>query len=99
VEKQHVALSDGKLMSEEFVQQSLGSQPPGMPAYNEARDQFSRDFLAANLQRAGGNVSKAARLAKRNRTDFYKLLERYRIQAHDFKDGGRHGTEDEEESR
>jgi two-component system response regulator GlrR len=96
--KQHVALSRGKLMSEEFVQQSLGPHPPSMPAYDEARDQFSRDFLAANLQRAGGNVTKAARLAKRNRTDFYKLLERYRLQVHDFKDGGTHQTEGEEES-
>ena len=96
--KQHVALSHGKLISKEFVQQSLGPQPPSMPAYDEARDQFSRDFLAANLQRAGGNVTKAARLAKRNRTDFYKLLERYRLQAHDFKESGMPRAESEEES-
>ena len=91
--KQHVALSHGKLMSKEFVQQSLGPRPPSMPAYAEAREQFSRDFLAANLQRAGGNVSKAARLAKRNRSDFYKLLERYRLQVHDFKAGATQRTE------
>jgi two-component system response regulator GlrR len=95
--KQHVALSHGKLMSKEFVQQSLGPQAPSMPAYDEARDQFSRDFLAANLQRAGGNVTKAARLAKRSRTDFYKLLERFRLQAHDFKEDGAHRTESEDE--
>jgi len=95
--KRHVALSHGKLMSKEFVQQSLGPQPPGMPAYDEARDQFSRDFLAANLQRAGGNVTKAARLAKRNRSDFYKLLERYRLHAHDFKEGGTPRAEGEDE--
>jgi two-component system, NtrC family, response regulator GlrR len=95
--KQHVALSHGKLMSKEFVQKSLGPRPPSMPAYDEAREQFSRDFLAANLQRAGGNVTKAARLAKRSRTDFYKLLERFRLQAHDFKEGGTHRAEDEEE--
>jgi two-component system response regulator GlrR len=96
--KRHVALSHDKLMSEEFVQQSLGPQPQGMPAYDEARNQFSRDFLTANLQRAGGNVTKAARLAKRNRSDFYKLLERYRLQAHDFKEGGTPRTEDEDKS-
>jgi two-component system response regulator GlrR len=96
--KQHVALSHGKLMSKEFVQQSLGPLPSSMPAYNEARDEFSRDFLAANLQRAGGNVAQAARLAKRCRTDFYKLLERYRLRPHDFKEGGTHRTEDEKES-
>ena len=96
--KQHVALSRGKLMSEEFVQQSLGPLPSSMPAFDEARDEFSRDFLAANLQRTGGNVTHAARLAKRCRTDFYKLLERYRLQPHDFKEGGTHRTEDEKES-
>jgi two-component system, NtrC family, response regulator GlrR len=86
--KQHVALSQTKLMSKEFVEQSLGPRLPSMPAYNEARDQFSRDFLSGHLQRAGGNVSQAARLAKRNRSDFYKLLERHRLQAHDFKGYG-----------
>jgi two-component system, NtrC family, response regulator GlrR len=75
-------------MSKEFVEQSLGPRLPSMPAYNEARDQFSRDFLSGHLQRAGGNVSQAARLAKRNRSDFYKLLERHRLQAHDFKGYG-----------
>jgi two-component system response regulator GlrR len=96
--KQHVALSRGKLMSKEFVQQSLGPLPSSMPAYAEARDEFSRDFLAANLQRAGGNVTQAARLAKRCRTDFYKLLERHRLQPHDFKEGGATRTENEDES-
>jgi two-component system, NtrC family, response regulator GlrR len=95
--KQHVALCRGKLMSKEFVQKSLGPQPPSMPAYDEAREQFSRDFLAANLQRAGGNVTKAAQLAKRSRTDFYKLLERFRLQAHDFKEGGANRTDGEGE--
>lgn len=96
--KQHVALSHGKLISKEFVQQSLGPQSSSMPAYDEARNQFSRDFLAANLQRAGGNVTKAARLAKRSRADFYKLLGRFRLQAQDFKKGGTPRTEGKEES-
>jgi two-component system response regulator GlrR len=32
-----------------------------------------------------GNVSQAARLAKRNRTDFYKLLARHGVEPEDFK--------------
>ncbi|HXP65024.1 MAG TPA: sigma-54 dependent transcriptional regulator [Steroidobacteraceae bacterium] len=83
--KQHVALCDGKHISKEFVEQSLGPQAPAMPAFDEARDQFARDFLADNLHRAQGNVTKAARSAKRNRSDFYKLLNRYRLQVSDFK--------------
>jgi two-component system response regulator GlrR len=32
-----------------------------------------------------GNVAQAAKLAQRNRTEFYKLLERHRIEAGMFK--------------
>jgi two-component system response regulator GlrR len=84
--KQHVALSHGKIMSKEFVQRTLGGQSSSLPAYDEARDKFSREYLADHLQRAGGNVTKAARLAKRSRTDFYKLLQRHRLDAGDFKE-------------
>jgi two-component system response regulator GlrR len=37
------------------------------------------------LQITEGNVSQAARLAKRNRTDFYKLLTRHDIRPEAFK--------------
>jgi two-component system, NtrC family, response regulator GlrR len=83
--KRNVALSHGEVMSKEFVERSLGGDTAKIPTYDEARDQFSRDYLAENLQRTAGNVTQAARLAKRSRTDFYKLLARYRLHAEDFK--------------
>jgi two-component system, NtrC family, response regulator GlrR len=83
--KQNVALSHGKIMSKEFVLRSLGGDAKKVPTYDEARDQFARDYLKNNLQTTAGNVSQAARLAKRNRTDFYKLLARYRLEPDDFK--------------
>jgi len=84
--KQHVAMAGGKVMTREFVKKSLGADSAKVPTYSEARDRFSRDYLAANLQRTAGNVSQSARLAKRNRSDFYKLLARYRLHPDDFKD-------------
>jgi two-component system response regulator GlrR len=89
--KQNVALSHGNVMTKEFVEQSLGADPTKIPSYDEARDQFSRDYLAENLQRTAGNVTRAARLAKRTRTDFYKLLARYRLNPGDFKHPGSTG--------
>jgi two-component system response regulator GlrR len=83
--KQNVALSHGKIMSKEFVEKSLGRAAPKVPSYDEARESFARDYLTTNLQSTSGNVSQAARLAKRNRTDFYKLLARYRVEPEDFK--------------
>ena len=83
--RQNVALSHGKVMTKEFVQKSLPEQQGKIPTYDEARDAFARSYLEDNLQRTGGNVTQAARIAKRTRTDFYKLLARYRLNPDDFK--------------
>jgi two-component system response regulator GlrR len=83
--RQNVALSLGKVMTEDFVQQSLGSDSTRIPSYDDARDEFSHDYLVRSLRSTAGNITKSARLAKRNRTDFYKLLSRYRVLAEDFK--------------
>ncbi|HVH08855.1 MAG TPA: sigma-54 dependent transcriptional regulator [Gemmatimonadales bacterium] len=52
--------------------------------YYAAREQllskFDRRFLSKVVIRAGGNLSKAARLARVDRTTFYRLLERYGLQ-------------------
>jgi two-component system, NtrC family, response regulator GlrR len=87
--KRNVALSKGKVMTKQFVKDSLGPHSTILPSYNDARDEFSLDFLTKNLRSADGNVGAAARLAKRNRTDFYKLLSRYRLLPKDFKKPGR----------
>ncbi|MDP9083209.1 MAG: sigma-54 dependent transcriptional regulator [Pseudomonadota bacterium] len=86
--KQNVALSQNRVISEEFVKQSLGDNVTRVPSYDEAREEFSRAYLIKNLQSTGGNMSRSARLAKRNRTDFYKLLARYRLMSGDFKNAG-----------
>ena len=82
--KQNVALSHGKVMTKEFVQRSMSEGPAKIPTYDEC-DAFARAYLADNLQRTEGNVTQAALIAKRTRTDFYKLLARYRLQPTDFK--------------
>ena len=85
VVRQNVALSHGAIMTAELVQQSLGGSPARLPSFDEARDEFTRIYLSQILQITGGNVSQAARLAKRNRTDFYKLLSRHQLLPDDFK--------------
>jgi two-component system, NtrC family, response regulator GlrR len=83
--KQTAALSQTPIIPVELVQQSLGGAPGRLPSFDEARDEFTRGYLSQILQITGGNVSQAARLAKRNRTDFYKLLGRHQLVPEDFK--------------
>jgi two-component system response regulator GlrR len=85
VVRQNVALSQTPIIPVELVQQSLGGTHGKLPSFDEARDEFTRSYLSQILQITGGNVSQAARLAKRNRTDFYKLLGRHQLVPDDFK--------------
>ena len=86
VVRQNCALAQTPIIPVELVQQSLGGTQAKLPSFDEARDEFTRNYLSQILQITGGNVSQAARLAKRNRTDFYKLLGRHQLVPDDFKD-------------
>jgi two-component system response regulator GlrR len=59
----------------------------GLPPLGEARRAFEREYLVRLLTMTAGNVTHAARLAGRNRTEFYRLLERHRLSPASFKQG------------
>ena len=86
--RQNVAIAQTPIISVEIAQQALGSAAGNLPSFDEARDEFTRNYLVQILQITGGNVSQAARLAKRNRTDFYKLLSRHQLSPDEFKSRG-----------
>jgi transcriptional regulator with PAS, ATPase and Fis domain len=50
-----------------------------MPSKARAIERFERQALATYLQEAGGNVSRAARLAKIPRRTFHRLLTKHRL--------------------
>jgi two-component system response regulator GlrR len=83
--RQNVALSRSPVISGELVQSSLGEHGGKLASFTDARDEFTRNYLSQILQITTGNVSQAARLAKRNRTDFYKLLARHDLNPDSFK--------------
>lgn len=85
VVRQNVALSRSPVISGELVQSSLGEHAGALASFSEARNEFTRNYLSQILQITSGNVSQAARLAKRNRTDFYKLLARHDLNPDTFK--------------
>lgn len=85
VVRQNVALSNSPVISAELVRSALGEHGDKLPSFSDARDEFTRNYLSQILQITGGNVSQAARLAKRNRTDFYKLLARHDLNPDTFK--------------
>ncbi len=85
VVEQAVALSPGRVIGAALVRNCLGGQSSSMSSYDQARTEFTRSYLRQLLELSAGNISRAARLAGRNRTDLYKLLSRYNIDAKVFK--------------
>ena len=83
--EQTVALSTSPIIPAALVQRALRDKPRELPSFAEARDRFERDYLVQLLRITGGNVTHAARLAQRNRTEFYKLLRRYHLDPVQFR--------------
>ena len=85
VVEQAVALATSPILPAALVAAALKSEPVGLTPLDEAKRAFERDYLVRILRITRGNVSQAARLAQRNRTEFYKLLERHQLQPGMFK--------------
>ena len=83
--EQAVALTPTTVIPASLVQNALKEDASALVPFEEARKSFERDYLVRLLKITGGNVTQAAQLAKRNRTEFYKLLQRHRLEPAMFK--------------
>ncbi len=85
VVEQSVALSATEVLPASLVSQALDARDASLTPLDEARRAFERDYLVRILKITSGNVTQAARLAGRNRTEFYRLLERHALEPGMFK--------------
>ena len=84
--EQTVVLSTTPLVPATLVQKALQNELGNIVPLETARKNFERDYLVKLLKATNGSVTQAARLAQRNRTEFYKLLQRHLLTPALFKD-------------
>jgi two-component system response regulator GlrR len=77
VVEQVTALATTPLVPLALVQRALRVPSMEVLSYTEARQRFERDYLVGLLKITDGNVADAARLADRNRTEFYRLMQKH----------------------
>ncbi|MDP3668951.1 MAG: sigma 54-interacting transcriptional regulator [Telluria sp.] len=83
---EHVcALASAPLVPLALVQRALRVPSLEVLSYVEAKARFERNYLVQLLKLTDGNVADAARLAQRNRTEFYRLLQKYDLNASLFR--------------
>jgi two-component system, NtrC family, response regulator GlrR len=88
VVEQSCALTTTPLIPLTLVKRAL--RLPTMEAlnYTEAKQRFERNYLVQLLKLTEGNVADAARIADRNRTEFYRLLQKYDLTPAMFRGDG-----------
>lgn len=75
--EQCCALATTPLISPAQIQRALRLPSVEPLTYAEAKQRFERNYLVQLLKLTDGNVADAARIADRNRTEFYRLLQRH----------------------
>lgn len=78
-------LNPGEVISLALARRSMREAPLGFETLQAARDAFEREYLVKVLRVTAGNVADAARIAGRNRTEFYKLLHQHGVDAAEFR--------------
>jgi two-component system response regulator GlrR len=84
--EQCVALCTTATIPASLVARALRDKPAEILPLAEARTAFERDYLITLLKLTQGQVSEVARLAGRNRTEVYRLLQRHGLTPALFKD-------------
>ncbi|WP_349741672.1 sigma 54-interacting transcriptional regulator [Roseateles cavernae] len=77
VVEQVSALATTPLIPLSLVQRALRVPSMEVLNYAQARQRFEHEYLVGLLKLTDGNVADAARLADRNRTEFYRLLQKH----------------------
>lgn len=85
VVEQCVVLATTPLIPAQLVQTALRDKPREFRPFAAARDNFEFDYLVNLLQMTRGNIAQAARLAERNRSEFYKLLHKHGLEPQAFR--------------
>jgi two-component system response regulator GlrR len=91
VVEQVCALATTPLVPLTLVQRALRTPSVEVLSYAEAKQRFERGYLVNLLKLTDGHVADAARLAERNRTEFYRLLQKHGLTPGRFKPGGEAG--------
>ncbi|MDO9205833.1 sigma 54-interacting transcriptional regulator [Methylotenera sp.] len=83
--EQVVVLSTTPIITGKLIQKALQDNISSIISFDAARKNFEQQYLINLLKATQGNVTQAARIAGRNRTEFYKILQRHHINPSLFK--------------
>ena len=75
-------VGDGAISAEALM---LATEGDEVPSFKEAKRAFETRYVEGLLRRCNGNISRAARLAKKDRKDFYDVIRRTGVEPGHFR--------------
>ncbi|MBU2823887.1 sigma 54-interacting transcriptional regulator, partial [Acidithiobacillus ferrooxidans] len=84
--EQAVVLSTTPRIGAPLIRHALRDREGEVMPLADAKGRFEMNYLIQIMRMTRGNVSQAAQLAQRNRTEFYRLLHRYHLDPAAFKE-------------
>jgi two-component system response regulator GlrR len=88
------ALTKTEIIPLSMVKKALRDESVQPRTLEDEKQAFERDYLIRVMKLTQGHVANAAKMAGRNRTEFYKLLNRHNINPMDFRKGRGPATDD-----
>ncbi|WP_414040399.1 sigma 54-interacting transcriptional regulator [Acidithiobacillus sp. M4-SHS-6] len=95
--EQAVVLSTTPRIGAPLIRHALRDKEGEVMPLADAKGRFEMNYLIQIMRMTRGNVSQAAQLAQRNRTEFYRLLRRYHLDPAAFKENGAADEDEGEE--
>jgi len=79
------AMTTRDVIDEDLILQTRSATASNVISLKEAKFEFERNYISNLMSLTGGNVSRAAKLAGKYRSDFYDLLKKHNLKTSDFK--------------
>jgi two-component system, NtrC family, response regulator GlrR len=84
--KQAMVMAKGDVIDLESLDMFSGDAPGApFPSFKRAKNEFVRNYLMQCLAAVNGNVAAAARLAGKDRKDFYDLMKRHDVDPAEYR--------------
>lgn len=80
-----MAMTAQEVVGEDLILQTKAIEEDKLKPLKVAKNEFEKSYISNILSLTGGNVSKAAKLAGKYRSDFYDLLKKHNLDPLDFK--------------
>ncbi|HLG22556.1 MAG TPA: sigma-54 dependent transcriptional regulator [Candidatus Manganitrophaceae bacterium] len=75
----------GPLVYREDIQLEENGESHSFKSFKEAKQEFEKNYVMNVLRITNGNVTEAAKLAQKERKDFYDLMRKHRLHAQKFR--------------